>query len=128
MREWLRSLFAGRPWWMNGLMLFCFFMSFIYVPWDLLLKPLEKDVDVWFGIMFTGWQAKVSAAASTESTPTAPIVASSRIAPIRTVDMARKPITVVRPEIAIGRVTRAIAAAIAAGSCRVRAAVSTCMT
>ena len=58
-----RRLFEGRPWWINALMLFCFFMTFIYVPWDLLVKPLEKDVDVWLGIMFTGWQAKASAAA-----------------------------------------------------------------
>jgi hypothetical protein len=58
-----RRVFSGRPVWMNALMLFCFYMTFVYVPWDLLMKPLERDVDVWLGIMFTGWQAKVGAVA-----------------------------------------------------------------
>ena len=46
---------------MNGLLLFCAFMTFIYVPWDLLLKPVSEDQEVWFGFMFTGWAAKATA-------------------------------------------------------------------
>ena len=57
----LRKLFSGRPHWMNGLMLFCIFMTFIYMPWDIFIKPVEVDQEVWFGIMFTGWAAKIAA-------------------------------------------------------------------
>ena len=39
MRRWLRALFAGRPTWMNALMVFCGYMAFVYVPWDFLIKP-----------------------------------------------------------------------------------------
>lgn len=49
-----------RPFWMNGLMLFCAFMAFIYVPWDLFIKPVAEDQEVWFGYMFTGWGAKAA--------------------------------------------------------------------
>jgi hypothetical protein len=47
-----------RPHWMNALMLFCAYMTFIYLPWDVLLKPLSEDQEVWFGLLFTGWAAK----------------------------------------------------------------------
>ncbi|MFT4862268.1 MAG: hypothetical protein ACI95C_001486 [Pseudohongiellaceae bacterium] len=50
-----------RPWWMNGILLFCAFMTFIYLPWDVFIKPLEQDQEVWFGLMFTGWAAKFGA-------------------------------------------------------------------
>jgi len=49
-----------RPMWMTVLMLFCAYMAFIYGPWDLLMKPLATDVDVWFGIALRGWAAKLS--------------------------------------------------------------------
>ena len=42
-------------------MLFCGFMTFIYLPWDIFLKPLAEDQEVWFGVMFTGWLAKFTA-------------------------------------------------------------------
>jgi short-subunit dehydrogenase len=45
---------------MNALMVFCAVMAFVYVPWDVLLKPAARDQEVWFGVMFTGWAAKVS--------------------------------------------------------------------
>lgn len=57
----LRKLFAGRPWWMNALMLFCAYMALIYVPWDLLIKPVDRDDEVWFGIRLHGWWAKATA-------------------------------------------------------------------
>lgn len=49
---------AMRPLWMNAVFLFCVYMTFIYLPWDVLLKPLRDDQEVWFGVMFTGWAAK----------------------------------------------------------------------
>lgn len=56
---WLKHRFAQRPAWMNALMVFAAFQVFVYSPFDLLLKPLARDQDVWFGIVFTGWAAKV---------------------------------------------------------------------
>jgi short-subunit dehydrogenase len=57
--NWLKHRFAQRPAWMNALMVFAAFQVFVYSPFDLLLKPLARDEDVWFGIVFTGWAAKV---------------------------------------------------------------------
>jgi short-subunit dehydrogenase len=59
MRGWLRALFEGRPWWMNVLMVFSGYMAFVYMPWDLLVKPVAVDEEVFFGIRFTGWAAKI---------------------------------------------------------------------
>lgn len=53
--------FTGRPVWINALLLFCGYMTFIYMPFDLFIKPVEKDQEVWFGYMFTGWAAKATA-------------------------------------------------------------------
>jgi hypothetical protein len=58
--ERLRTLFEPRPWWMNGLMLFCVYMTIIYMPFDLFLKPVEQDQEVWFGFTLTGWWAKAT--------------------------------------------------------------------
>jgi short-subunit dehydrogenase len=58
MREWLRTLFDGRPWWMNAVMVFSAYMAFVYLPWDLFVKPVAVDEEVWFGIRFHGWAAK----------------------------------------------------------------------
>jgi hypothetical protein len=44
-----------------GLLAFCAYMTFIYLPWDVFIKPLEVDQEVWFGILFTGWAAKAGA-------------------------------------------------------------------
>lgn len=57
--NWLRHRLSQRPAWMNALMLFAAFQVFVYSPWDILIKPIDRDVDVWFGIMLTGWAAKV---------------------------------------------------------------------
>ncbi len=56
-----RAVLAQRPWWMNGLLCFCLYMTFVYVPWDLFVKPVAKDEEVWFGILFHGWSAKLLA-------------------------------------------------------------------
>ena len=58
MRNWLRDIFRDRPTWMNALLVFCGFMTFVYLPWDLFIKPVAEDKEVWFGILFSGWAAK----------------------------------------------------------------------
>ncbi len=59
MQDWLRDVFDGRPFWLNVLMVFCAYMAFIYMPWDFFWKPVAEDGEVWFGLMFTGWAAKL---------------------------------------------------------------------
>ena len=58
MQEALKRVFRGRPLWLNVLMVFCAYMSFIYVPWDFFFKPVEQDEEVWFGILLTGWATR----------------------------------------------------------------------
>ena len=60
MQEALARVFRGRPLWLNVLMVFCAYMTFIYVPWDFFFKPVEQDEEVWFGILLTGWAAKAT--------------------------------------------------------------------
>jgi len=60
MVNWLRSLFAGRPMWLNVLMVFCGYMACVYVPWDFFVKPVAVDEEVWLGVMFHGWAAKLA--------------------------------------------------------------------
>ena len=45
---------------MNALLVFCAFMTFIYTPWDLFVKPMAVDQEVWFGIVLRGWAAKAT--------------------------------------------------------------------
>lgn len=61
MREWLFDVFRERPWWMSATMIFCAYMAFFYMPWDIFVKPMAEDEEVWFGILFTGFWAKVLA-------------------------------------------------------------------
>jgi hypothetical protein len=61
--NWLDTLkenLRRRPLWMNLLMAFCAYMTFIYVPWDFFFKPVALDQEVWFGILLTGWAAKAT--------------------------------------------------------------------
>lgn len=59
MGEWIRHQWKRRPWWMNLMLLFCAWMALVYVPWDLFVKPVAVDEEVWFGIRFHGWAAKL---------------------------------------------------------------------
>ena len=61
MRDWIQDIFRDRPWWMNVVMVFSAWMAFVYMPWDIFLKPVAEDQEVWFGIMFVGGWAKVMA-------------------------------------------------------------------
>ena len=61
--QWLETLQDNtklRPIWMNALLLFCAYMTFIYVPWDMFFKSVEDAEEVWFGILLTGWAAKLT--------------------------------------------------------------------
>ena len=60
----LRDNLKLRPWWMNAIMAFCIYMALIYMPWDIFIKPVAVDQEVWFGYMFTGWAAKATAPSS----------------------------------------------------------------
>ena len=46
---------------MNGVYLFCAYMTFVYMPFDIFIKPVAEDQEVWFGFMLTGWWAKATA-------------------------------------------------------------------
>src|SRR5512139_285645 len=61
LHQWWRDQFGRRPWWMNALMVFCAYMAFVYAPWDILFKPMARDVEVWFGMAFRGGWAKLLA-------------------------------------------------------------------
>jgi short-subunit dehydrogenase len=60
MRAWLTDRLRERPWWMNALLLFCAFMTFIYMPWDFFVKPVAADREAWFGILLHGAGAKLT--------------------------------------------------------------------
>ncbi len=49
-----------RPWWLNGIWFFCLYMTFVYMPWDIFWKPMERWEEVWFGFTLTGWPAKLT--------------------------------------------------------------------
>jgi len=58
--EVLRENLKLRPWWMNLLMFFCIYMTIIYLPWDMFVKPVAVDEEVWFGVTLRGWAAKAT--------------------------------------------------------------------
>jgi hypothetical protein len=60
LRSWLADRFAERPWWMNALMVFSAFLTFVYMPYDFLLKPVSQDQEAWFGILLRGSAAKLT--------------------------------------------------------------------
>jgi len=53
----INDFFAPRPWWSNGVFLFCLYMTFVYMPFDMFVKPVAEDQEVWFGFVLTGWWA-----------------------------------------------------------------------
>ena len=64
LRDVLREEWQLRPWWMNVIFLFCLYMTFIYMPFDIFVKPLYQPIsaaeEVWFGITLHGWAAKAT--------------------------------------------------------------------
>ncbi|MGR8947119.1 MAG: hypothetical protein ACU84Q_03670 [Gammaproteobacteria bacterium] len=57
----VKADFHLRPWWMNGLFYFCVYMTFIYLPFDIFLKPVSTDHEIWLGFALQGWWAKATA-------------------------------------------------------------------
>jgi len=57
--SWRVELLA-RPWWMNLIFAFCLYMTFIYLPYDVFVKPVAVDSEVWFGVLLHGWAAKLT--------------------------------------------------------------------
>jgi hypothetical protein len=57
--DW-RAELAKRPWWMNAIWAFCMYMTFIYMPFDLFWKSVDRDDEVWFGVLLHGWAAKAT--------------------------------------------------------------------
>jgi hypothetical protein len=48
----------------SGVFLFSLFMTFVYGPYDVLVKPFTQSLaqaeEVWFGLMLRGWAAKLT--------------------------------------------------------------------
>ena len=55
----IKDVWVRRPFWMNGVFLFCAYMTVVYLPWDVFVKPIAEDQEVWFGVTFYGWLAKL---------------------------------------------------------------------
>lgn len=60
----LRAWLGRHPRWVGAVFLFCLYMAVLYMPFDILLKPLYQEIaeaeDVWFGIILRGWAAKAT--------------------------------------------------------------------
>jgi hypothetical protein len=56
----IQTQWQMRPWWMNLIFLFCVYMTFIYMPFDIFFKPVAEDEEVWFGYVLHGWSAKLT--------------------------------------------------------------------
>ena len=52
--------FRAHPWWITLLWLFCLYMTVVYLPFDIFLKPIADDREVWFGLALSGWWAKAT--------------------------------------------------------------------
>jgi short-subunit dehydrogenase len=63
LEHWQRAQLIRRPWWMNGLMFFCFYMAVVAIPLNLFGTPVARAQQVWFGILWHGWAAKIGALA-----------------------------------------------------------------
>ena len=59
--SYLVEQWGRRPWWMNLIMGFCLYMTFVYMPFDIFYKPVAEDEEVWFGVTLHGWPAKLTA-------------------------------------------------------------------
>ena len=57
----LRNELDKRSWWMNLIFVFCLYMTFIYMPFDIFFKPMAEDEEVWFGFTLHGFWAKATA-------------------------------------------------------------------
>jgi short-subunit dehydrogenase len=60
MGSFVREHLQRRPWWMNFLLLICFVRAAFVIPSDFFFTPVAFAEEVWFGILFTGWAAKLT--------------------------------------------------------------------
>src|SRR5215831_19823631 len=60
MQSWLREALGRRPVWMNVLLIFCIYMTFVFMPIDMFVKPVAVDQEAWFGLLLRGWGAKLT--------------------------------------------------------------------
>ena len=60
MKDFFQTQWQLRPWWMNLIFIFCVYMTFIYMPFDVFFKPVAEDEEVWFGYVLRGWPAKLT--------------------------------------------------------------------
>src|SRR5262247_3840885 len=60
MAGWIREQLGRRPTWMNVLMVFCAYMTFIHMPYDVFVKPVASDQEAWLGLLLYGWWAKAT--------------------------------------------------------------------
>lgn len=56
----LKQELDKRPWWLSLIWIFCIYMTFIYMPFDMFTKPYASWEEVWFGYKLTGWPAKLT--------------------------------------------------------------------
>ena len=56
----LKLEWQKRPWWMNLIWFFTLYMTIIYMPFDIFIKGVAGNEEVWFGIVLHGWWAKVT--------------------------------------------------------------------
>jgi len=61
MMDALRNELHKRNWWMNVAYAFCLYMTIFYMPYDIFMKPIAEDQEVWFGFLLEGWPAKATA-------------------------------------------------------------------
>ena len=58
--DYIKADWRTRPWWMNLIFYFCVYMTFLYMPFDMFIKPVAEDHEIWFGFSLTGWWAKAT--------------------------------------------------------------------
>ena len=55
----IRAEWARRPWWMNVMLMLCVYMASSAYR-SIAFTPIERDEEVWFGIVLRGVGAKVT--------------------------------------------------------------------
>ena len=53
-----KSNSAKRPLWVNEALGFCSSMT-LFISWDIFIKPMSVDEEVWIGHVLHGWIAKI---------------------------------------------------------------------
>jgi hypothetical protein len=63
-RKDLRAWLGHHPWWVGAVFLFCLYMTFVYMPFDIFAKLFFQEIaeaeEVWFGILLRGSAAKAT--------------------------------------------------------------------